>query len=363
MAGTDCDDVPDPARIRRPSSLAPTWASFGADDGIRTRDPHLGKVMLYQLSHVRVGPHSSSRPTGTSPGGTTSRADVEPKQSVPLSSPTVPARLPTQAARRATRAPAGPGGWPRPTSSASDPPWPVAMTSMSGTRSQQPCTPTYSAVQVGEDRHVDPDPFDDRVPAGTWPPCGPRPGTGEVGSGHVGHDQIEQRSHVVEQSQVGDQSGQPGGHRRDNGLGPAGEHVRARRRGSAPWPLRTLLEMRRSRAPGLDRRRPTRPAWPTPGCPARRRSSSVRTDTGTMATSEPPVLLPSAKNERMAPDGDGQHHVVGGAAEHLADPRTSASGSRRSATRRWGEMARLIEVGVPRTGRGAPVPTPHGPDR
>ena len=26
----------------------------GADDGIRTRDPHLGKVMLYQLSHVRV---------------------------------------------------------------------------------------------------------------------------------------------------------------------------------------------------------------------------------------------------------------------------------------------------------------------
>ncbi len=28
--------------------------SNGADDGIRTRDPHLGKVMLYQLSHVRV---------------------------------------------------------------------------------------------------------------------------------------------------------------------------------------------------------------------------------------------------------------------------------------------------------------------
>jgi hypothetical protein len=27
---------------------------FGADDGIRTRDPHLGKVMLYQLSHVRA---------------------------------------------------------------------------------------------------------------------------------------------------------------------------------------------------------------------------------------------------------------------------------------------------------------------
>ena len=26
----------------------------GADNGTRTRDPHLGKVMLYQLSHVRV---------------------------------------------------------------------------------------------------------------------------------------------------------------------------------------------------------------------------------------------------------------------------------------------------------------------
>src|SRR5919106_4060036 len=32
---------------------------FGADDGIRTRDPHLGKVVLYQLSHVRVEPHST----------------------------------------------------------------------------------------------------------------------------------------------------------------------------------------------------------------------------------------------------------------------------------------------------------------
>ena len=34
----------------------PEWRlwRFGADDGIRTRDPHLGKVMLYQLSHVRL---------------------------------------------------------------------------------------------------------------------------------------------------------------------------------------------------------------------------------------------------------------------------------------------------------------------
>ena len=30
--------------------------SSGADDEIRTRDPHLGKVMLYQLSHIRRSP-------------------------------------------------------------------------------------------------------------------------------------------------------------------------------------------------------------------------------------------------------------------------------------------------------------------
>ncbi len=37
----------------------------GADDGTRTRDPHLGKVMLYQLSHVRVVPIVPSRPPRT----------------------------------------------------------------------------------------------------------------------------------------------------------------------------------------------------------------------------------------------------------------------------------------------------------
>ena len=30
------------------------FGKSGADDGIRTRDPNLGKVMLYQLSHVRT---------------------------------------------------------------------------------------------------------------------------------------------------------------------------------------------------------------------------------------------------------------------------------------------------------------------
>src|SRR6266568_4148871 len=45
------------------SSPTAPWKGYprtdvtGADDGIRTRDPHLGKVMLYQLSHVRVTTH------------------------------------------------------------------------------------------------------------------------------------------------------------------------------------------------------------------------------------------------------------------------------------------------------------------
>src|SRR4029077_18077017 len=34
----------------------------GAEDGTRTRDPHLGKVMLYQLSHFR----SMTRPPNVS---------------------------------------------------------------------------------------------------------------------------------------------------------------------------------------------------------------------------------------------------------------------------------------------------------
>ncbi len=35
----------------------------GADDGVRTRDPDLGKVVLYQLSHVRI---ARKYDTGTS---------------------------------------------------------------------------------------------------------------------------------------------------------------------------------------------------------------------------------------------------------------------------------------------------------
>jgi hypothetical protein len=43
---------------RTPSALtagpSPRRGFYGADDGIRTRDPNLGKVVLYQLSHVRT---------------------------------------------------------------------------------------------------------------------------------------------------------------------------------------------------------------------------------------------------------------------------------------------------------------------
>ena len=38
----------------RPTLRRPAPARSGADNGIRTRDPHLGKVVLYQLSHVRL---------------------------------------------------------------------------------------------------------------------------------------------------------------------------------------------------------------------------------------------------------------------------------------------------------------------
>ena len=43
------------AKVERSVSDVPRHHG-GADDGTRTRDPHLGKVMLYQLSHVRKRP-------------------------------------------------------------------------------------------------------------------------------------------------------------------------------------------------------------------------------------------------------------------------------------------------------------------
>ncbi len=59
-------DQPEPASETVVVPL--TRENVGADDGIRTRDPHLGKVMLYQLSHVRVRltPYQQA-PVGLSP--------------------------------------------------------------------------------------------------------------------------------------------------------------------------------------------------------------------------------------------------------------------------------------------------------
>src|SRR5687767_2166153 len=56
-------------------SEGPTVAAFlGADDGARTRDPQLGKLMLYQLSYVRsIGSKIAKSVLKSGPG----RADVE----------------------------------------------------------------------------------------------------------------------------------------------------------------------------------------------------------------------------------------------------------------------------------------------
>ena len=39
---------------KKPGYRGGRAVAFGADNGARTRDPNLGKVVLYQLSHVRI---------------------------------------------------------------------------------------------------------------------------------------------------------------------------------------------------------------------------------------------------------------------------------------------------------------------
>jgi hypothetical protein len=58
--GQNSDVKRPPKQASRPQStqaggLRGRGTAYGADDEIRTRDPHLGKVMLYQLSYVRIG--------------------------------------------------------------------------------------------------------------------------------------------------------------------------------------------------------------------------------------------------------------------------------------------------------------------
>jgi hypothetical protein len=43
---------------------------YRADDGIRTRDPHLGKVMRYQLRYVRMVTTGLGRPPALLRGST-----------------------------------------------------------------------------------------------------------------------------------------------------------------------------------------------------------------------------------------------------------------------------------------------------
>ena len=50
-----------PSRVRahamdtkKPGYRSSRAVALGADNGARTRDPNLGKVVLYQLSHVRL---------------------------------------------------------------------------------------------------------------------------------------------------------------------------------------------------------------------------------------------------------------------------------------------------------------------
>ena len=49
--------IPKPVRLPEPGE-----GVNGAEDGTRTRDPHLGKVMLYQLSHFRMHRNAPEQP-------------------------------------------------------------------------------------------------------------------------------------------------------------------------------------------------------------------------------------------------------------------------------------------------------------
>ena len=49
-------------RNKKDPRLLPGRDIHGADNGVRTRDPHLGKVVLYQLSHVRARRYNTLTP-------------------------------------------------------------------------------------------------------------------------------------------------------------------------------------------------------------------------------------------------------------------------------------------------------------
>ncbi len=49
--------------VRRGKALLLPGPTPRADDGIRTRDPHLGKVMRYQLRYIRICISGGLRPS------------------------------------------------------------------------------------------------------------------------------------------------------------------------------------------------------------------------------------------------------------------------------------------------------------
>ena len=53
------------------------WCTFRADDGIRTRDPHLGKVMRYQLRYIRE-PRARSSPVANTDNSPPTRTRTNP---------------------------------------------------------------------------------------------------------------------------------------------------------------------------------------------------------------------------------------------------------------------------------------------
>ena len=49
-------------KVLQTSALPLGYAAiYGAENETRTRDPHLGKVMLYQLSYFRIGGDTQNR--------------------------------------------------------------------------------------------------------------------------------------------------------------------------------------------------------------------------------------------------------------------------------------------------------------
>ena len=58
------------------STNSATWARHGAENEARTRDPNLGKVVLYQLSYFRIESEEEETRTPTPRGTATSKQRV-----------------------------------------------------------------------------------------------------------------------------------------------------------------------------------------------------------------------------------------------------------------------------------------------